>query len=235
MIRERNENIDPFLLRFETVESKVKNAAAKLPNMILALHLLETANFGVDQTRNILVHVKIDDEETVYEEMKSALRLLKGSLVEGIEPTINDEEHCNLEEDNFDKNEPFRRSRTMSRSKPRFECRSFQGGRSRERSEIRNRGRSQNKYFQRTSPGRYRSNSKSRGRGRDQSYVRSRDFSREGYDDQRESYEYVNLVFKETREEAEIEEGRRIYSEKTRNKTSLAPSPPERDIPTFAS
>ena len=173
--------------------------------MILALHLLETANFGVDQRRNILVHVKIDDEETVYEEMKSALRLLKGSLVEGIEPTINDEEHCNLEEVNFDKNEPFRRSRTMSRSKPRFESHSFQGGRSRERSESRNRGRSQNKYFQRTSPGRYRSNSKSRGRGRDQSYVRSRDFSREGYDDQRESYEYVNLVFKETGEEAEIE------------------------------
>ena len=115
--------------------------------MILALHLLETANFGVDQRRNILVHVKIDDEETVYEEMKSALRLLKGSLVEGIEPTINDEEHCNLEEVNFDKNEPFRRSRTMSRSKPRFESRSFQGGRSRERSESRNRGRSRNKYL----------------------------------------------------------------------------------------
>ena len=80
--------------------------------------------------------------------MKSALRLLKGSLVEGIEPTINHEENYGLEEVNFNKNESIRRSRTKSRSKPRFESRSFQGGRSRERSESRNRGRSRNRYNQ---------------------------------------------------------------------------------------
>ena len=203
ILRARNENIDPFLLRFETAESKLKNSSARLPGMILALHLLETANLEVDQRRNILVHVKIDDEETVYEEMKSALRLLKGSLVEGIVPTTNDEENDGQEEVNFNKNESFKRFRARSRSKPRLESRSFQGERSRERSENRNRGRSRNRYYERTSPGRYRSNSRSR--GRDQSYRRNRSFSRDGYNNQRESYEHVNLVFKETGEEAEIE------------------------------
>ena len=35
-----------------------------------------------DQRRNILVNVKAENGETIYENMKKSIRLLKGSLVE---------------------------------------------------------------------------------------------------------------------------------------------------------
>ena len=75
--RANEENIDKFLLRYETADSKLKNTAVGMPNLILAIQLMEAANVTVDQRRNILAHVKMDNHDSVYEDMKSALRLMK--------------------------------------------------------------------------------------------------------------------------------------------------------------
>ena len=80
--KNNEEHIDAFLLRFETIESEMTSSAVPVPNSILALQLLETVDVNRDQRSNILVHVDINNTDTVYDEMKTAIRLLKGNLVE---------------------------------------------------------------------------------------------------------------------------------------------------------
>ena len=61
MKRSKEEPIDEFMLEFETVESKLKCSAVELPNLILALQLLESVDVTSDQRRSILVHVKMEN------------------------------------------------------------------------------------------------------------------------------------------------------------------------------
>ena len=198
MKRSSGENLDEFLLRFETVESKLKCSAVELPNLILALQLLESVNVNSDQRRHILVHVKIENTDTVYDDMKSSIRLMKGSLVEN-NPNfkLNDAEE---EEVNFTKNENFRRFRSRSKSKQRFEDRSFDSDRKnfyKDRRNSKERGRSRERYqSQERAP--YR---KQRSYSKNRDYSQDRNKGRES----RQSYESVNLLYKETGDEAQIE------------------------------
>ena len=50
--RKIDEKIDEFLLRLETAESKLRNTAVELPNLILVLQLIEAANVSIDQIRS---------------------------------------------------------------------------------------------------------------------------------------------------------------------------------------
>ena len=205
MKRSKEEPIDEFLLKFETVESKLKCSAVELPNLILALQLLESVDVTSDQRRSILVHVKIENLDTVYEDMKSSLRLLKGNLVEG-----NNKQNETDDEVNFSRNDSFRRSR--SKSKQRFEDRSFdrtfdKPRKRPETSNSRDRGRSRERNYSQDR-GSYRRNSFNKdysrdrnNKGRDSSFNRNRDYSKDRYNRGRKrkmSYESVNLIFKET-------------------------------------
>ena len=216
--RASGENVDKFLLKYETAESKLINSAVELPKLILAIQLLEAANVDINQRRNILVHVKFENQETVYDDMKSSLRLFKGALVERTEEEELPTEKLNHEDVNFNRNYSMRQSRTRSKSKPRFESRSFERndqqrshskGRSGERGrsrENKQRGRSRevrdnrdNSWYRRNSYDRNREYSTDRGRKR-------RDYSRDRYHREKGndvSYESINLVYKE--EEANLE------------------------------
>ena len=164
MKRSKEENIDKFLLRFETVESKLKCSAVELPNLILALQLLESVNVNTDQRRSILVHVKVENVDTVYEDMKSSMRLLKGNLVEG--KSNSPSETLIDDEINFSRNDNFRSSRSRSKSKS-FADRTFDKQNKREeRSNSRGRNR-ERKYSNDRTP--FRRNS----------YSRNRDYSRD--------------------------------------------------------
>ena len=193
MKKSSEEKIDTFLLRFETAESQLKSSAAEIPNIILALQLLESVGATSDQKRNIMVHVNLDNLDTVYDEMKTSLRLLKGNLVED-QSKAGDEDEIN-----FSKNDYLRRQRSRSKSKPRFENRSFdEENQGRDRTTSRERGRSRERRFsQERSPHRNRSYSRQREYGK-------RDYSRDRYrgGEKKRSYENVNLVFKETGDEA---------------------------------
>ena len=221
--RSTNEKIDTFLHRFETIEAQLKSSINEIPNLILALQLLDSVDVTSDQKQNILVHVDIDNPDTVYEEIKTSLRLLKGSLVEDTKEGETFEEEINFtRNDKYGEQRP--RSRQGSKSKQRFADRSFEKyhqetdgqnsserGRSRERkysreqSPYRNRNNSRNKNYGNRSNSRNRnygnrSNSKNRNYG-------NRDYSRDRYRgrERKQSYESVNLVYKETGDEAKVE------------------------------
>ena len=168
--RAKDENIDAFLLRFETIESQMKSSAVDIPNTILALQLLKSIDVSSNQKQNILVHVDIDDPDTNYEKLKSSIRLLKGCLVE---KTDDDDEV------NYTGNNKFIRSRSKSKSNPRFEDRSFdRKDVGKDRTSSRERGRSrERRYSQERSPYRGRSFSQN-GRGRSYSINREYGYNR---------------------------------------------------------
>ena len=187
--RNKEEPIDDFLFRFETAESKMRQAVVQIPNQILALQLLEGINVTSDQRRNILVNVKVENTDTVYDDMKSSVRLMKGSLVENVVETKEDTSK-EEEEINFNKNEHYR-NQSRSGSRQRSNPRSFD----RNRSTSWERGRRYDRNY-----------SRDRNRGRynkSRSYSRSRGESKERRGNR--SYEAVNLIFKETGAEAKIE------------------------------
>ena len=80
--REESDPVDEFLLKFETNESNLKCSATGLPKLILALQLVESMNISEDQRRNVMANVKIENHETIYDDIKTAIRQLKGSIVE---------------------------------------------------------------------------------------------------------------------------------------------------------
>ena len=184
------------MLKYETAESKLRNSEVPLANTVLALQLLDRANLTSDQRSNVLTHVKIENTDTVYDDMKASLRLFKGSLVENNKAVKDDEE----EEVNYNKNNYRSRSKSNQRidkSNLRFDDQSFgrrdpqnQRRDSRERGRSRNRNQSQDRsaYFR-----------------RDRS--KSRDYSQHRYGRSRSGnkYENVNLVFKESGNDAQIE------------------------------
>ena len=145
--------------------------------------------------------------------MKAALRLMKGTLVEGTDEEENPTENVDHEEVNFSKTNDMRHSRTRSKSKPRFESRSFDQQyrpRSHSKGGSRERGRSteSRNYSEGNSYRRNRdSRSREHSRGRDYSRDRRRDYSRDRYNkgkDNKYSYENVNLIFKEVGEDADL-------------------------------
>ena len=197
--RSNGENINDFLLRFETIESRLRcSTTVNLPNQILALQLLDSVDVNSDQRRSILVNVKIENNDTVYEDMKSSIRLLKGVLVE---KEINIKQENTFEDEvNFTKNDSFRRSRPRSRSKSkqRFEERSFDRtfdkGRNEQRRSL------ERSYSSGRSPYRHRSYSRNRDEnnrryGEDNKYenYRRRERSHDKYSerDGKKNYEQI--------------------------------------------
>ena len=155
--RKESETLDDFILRFETVESNLKCSVVELPQLILALQLVETLNISADQKRNILANIKIENTETIYEDIKSSVRLLKGVLVEG-----NGHKEDNVPEDvNYvDNNRRGNRntSRSRSKSRHRFPSRSFKESRGEERNNrdkgYNERGRSRDRNYKYRESGR---------------------------------------------------------------------------------
>ena len=191
--RNKNESIDDFLFRFETAESKLRQAACQIPNLILMLQLLEAVDIKSDQKQNVLVHVKTENTEQVYEDLKSSLRLLKGSLTDNHRENEEDNKNDDEEEVNFNKSEPFK-SRGRSRSRGSFRTRRFSESRegssnrrpSWERGRRPDRYNSQDRNYRRHFT---KSRSKSHGRSPGQSRI----------------YESVHLTYKENGEEAKLE------------------------------
>ena len=147
--------------------------------------------------KNILVNVKVENTDTILDELKSSLRLLKGNLVETTK--ISNEEEVNFKRTHISE-------RGRSRSRGRRECysRSFSRGRegSRPTGSFRDeRGRSKDRSGHRTNFNRSYS-----GQGRSQSRGRFNRDRQEGFENR---YEHVNLVLKEE-EETHLEEERNM-------------------------
>ena len=90
--RNKDESVDEFILKYETCESNLKCSVVELPQLILAIQLVESLNISEDQKRNILANIKIENSSTIYDDIKTAVRLLKGSIVEGNKKKSNEED-----------------------------------------------------------------------------------------------------------------------------------------------
>ena len=187
--RSKNESIDDFLFRFETAESKLRQAACRIPNLILMLQLLEAVDIKSDQKQNVLVHVKTENSEEVYEDLKSSLRLLKGTLTEN--PIEDNERNDSEEEVNFNRSGPFK-SHRRSTSRGRFGTRTFDREGSSDRRQSWERGRRSDRNYSQDRKYRRRfSKSRSKSHGRSPGQPRN--------------YESVHLSYKETGQEAKLE------------------------------
>ena len=52
-----NEDIAEYVRRFETAEAELRNADVKLPNMVVAIHLLDQSTIKPLEKQNILTKV----------------------------------------------------------------------------------------------------------------------------------------------------------------------------------
>ena len=78
---DEEETVDDFLLRYDTIDSQLKSCDETLSQRTLACHLISKLNVDELQKQNVLTKVKFEDNQNVFEDVKSAIRLLKGSLV----------------------------------------------------------------------------------------------------------------------------------------------------------
>ena len=74
--------------------------------------LLESLNIYEDRKRNVLANIKMENSTTNYEDIKTAVRLLKGSIVEGNKKKSD-------EDINFSDKRRDKWSKSHSRSKGR--------------------------------------------------------------------------------------------------------------------
>ena len=85
--REAGEAIDESILRYDTIDSKLRASGEKLSQRALACHLVFKLDVDEMEKQNILSSVKFEDNENVYEDVKQKIRLLKGSLVTSTDAT----------------------------------------------------------------------------------------------------------------------------------------------------
>ena len=74
-IREKEEKVGDYILRFETAESDLRCSGVELSQLNLAIHLLETINLSENQKRNIVSKVKFENNPNVFDETKDAVKL----------------------------------------------------------------------------------------------------------------------------------------------------------------
>ena len=66
-----------YIAHFESLESKLKNAKTKIPNIFLANLLLEGSNLQKLEKENVLSSVSTDNEEKILDKVKNRMRDLK--------------------------------------------------------------------------------------------------------------------------------------------------------------
>ena len=140
------------MLEFETNSSRLLSVIPNIPPLILALQLLKSVNIDEMQRRSILSHVKFDiSNENVYEDLKSAIRLLKGTLVEKSKKTADEEAF-------YGDNRKFYRGRYDHRDRGRSEFRD----RDRQRNNSNSRERNSRNYRDRNNVDKYKKDSTQR-------------------------------------------------------------------------
>ena len=82
ILRNIDEDVDTFVVRYETVISEMNCAGVEVNDRIKALQLIKSINVDENQRRCILTNMNKANMDNIYVETKSSIRLLKGSLVE---------------------------------------------------------------------------------------------------------------------------------------------------------
>ena len=102
MKQNEGESIRDFVLRYENVEAKLRNANLVIPSKALAMQLLMKSNLTSASKENVLAKVDLDNETDLHTTIKKTLRELKSlSKSNSKEPAI-----VNLVEQKQEANSP---------------------------------------------------------------------------------------------------------------------------------
>ena len=80
--QEVNETAHDYLVRFEQVETLLKNSKIILPERALAIHLLNKSSLEAQSKENVLTRTNLDDEIEIYNSLKKAVREMKSALTQ---------------------------------------------------------------------------------------------------------------------------------------------------------
>ena len=72
-----DEKADEYVVRFGTLENKLKHEKVTMNEMFLATHLLNQSKFRQEEKENIMASIDMDDEKTVLKNIKTKIRRLK--------------------------------------------------------------------------------------------------------------------------------------------------------------
>jgi len=155
---QEGETTRQYLERFNEIEARMRNMGSCIPDVYLAIHLLERSKIPEITKQNILSKVDLDDKNKVLGQVKTSFDNLVNQLETG-SPNIN-YWGSNSKDDRYQSTSDGHRSRWRERSEDR-----------RSRSNFKERGRSRSKSFHRSKSRGYddrrqgyRSRSKSRPR-----------------------------------------------------------------------
>merc|ERR1711954_383518 len=82
MMRGKDEDVDKFIVQYETATSEMKSTNIEINEDIQAIHLLNSINVDESEKRNIVSTATSLKTNDLYTDVKQSIRLLKGSLVE---------------------------------------------------------------------------------------------------------------------------------------------------------
>ena len=93
MKRDVKEDVSKYMLKFDTILSELKCSGIEITPIVQAIHLLSTINVNEAERRSILANTDSTKKEEIFENMKSSIRLLKGSLIEGTKEEVRIRNH----------------------------------------------------------------------------------------------------------------------------------------------
>ena len=194
--RGEHEDLNKFLLRFDTIVAKLQQSAVPLPNALLSLHLLHSLNVDEMQRRCIITNISLE-KESVLDDMKSAVRMLKSSIVERKVENENKDSQCDSQA--FYVNSSYPRRRSSSRGREfdyRNQPRNYE--RDNRRSGSRGRGYDHQSQYGQQYDRRQRSGSRNRSteRNNSNSSERRNSNNRSSYKrNNNRTYETVNITY----------------------------------------
>ena len=115
--RDDHEDVDKFILRFETAESNLRCSELEVPQEILAIQLINSINVDKAQKQNIVANVKYENNKSVYSDMKKSIKLLKGCLVEDKSKDADDDVMYGENKRSFHRRSASRERSTFQRKK----------------------------------------------------------------------------------------------------------------------
>ena len=94
--QETGESAQSYVIRFEQIETQLRNVKIIIPNKALAIHLLNKSS--LQSKENILNKTILDDEVEIYNSLKKSVREIKSSMT--VNDSVSKDNTCHSASDN---------------------------------------------------------------------------------------------------------------------------------------
>ena len=72
--QEENEETKYYIIRYEQIETKMRNANMKIPDKVLAIHMMTKSSMGPQSKENVLTKTDLTNSEQMYNSMKKSMK-----------------------------------------------------------------------------------------------------------------------------------------------------------------